>query len=214
MIKVAEFVEMHKQGKVPAATMIKMAAFRNELENSKIATSLLNFVKADMKTTIPHMISYGGGLGIGALIYEGIRKLEKSWTGYKLDSTKEPLFQQMLKLHPELKADQQTQDRAALYFDSLWHFSPSVAQDPLAAGSYIKQALQMHNVAQGPLPDLLKNMTEIQKNIKAGTSDSEYSTPLGAVFLPFKPQGGGLYKSMSSSSEIKTDPNQLSFFKD
>ena len=212
MIKVSEFIAQHKQGKISNATMIKMAAFKAELESSKVATSLLDFVKTDMKQTIPHMIAAGGGLGIGALIFEGIKKIEKSWTGYRLDSSKEPLFAQMIKLHPELAEDEMTKGKAALYFDSLWHFSPSVAQDPLAAGAYIKQALSMHHVAQGPVPDLVKNMTEIQKNIKAGTSDSDYSTPLGAMFLSFKPQGGGVYKAMGDSG-IKTDPNQLSFFR-
>jgi len=209
MIKVSEFIAQHKQGKISNATMIKMAAFKNELEKSAAGASIVDYAKVYAKKTLPGMAVMGGGLGLGALIYEGIRKIEKSWAGYRLDSTKEPLFQQMVKLHPELAEDEETKNRAALYFDSLWHFSPAVAQDPLAAGAYIRQALQMHHVAGGPIPDLVKQLTEIQKNIKAGTSDSEYSTPLGAVFLGLKPQAGSMLKGLNAT-EINFDPTQMS----
>jgi hypothetical protein len=208
MIKVSEFIAQHKQGKISNATMIKMAAFKNELEKNAVGESFLTGIGAKMTESLPGMFATAGGLGIGALIWEGVQKIEKSWMGYKLDSTKEPLFQQMLKLHPELAEDEQTKGKAALYFDSLWHFSPAVAQDPLAAGAYIRQSLQMHHVAGGPIPDLVKQLTEIQKNVKAGTPDSEYSTPLGAVFLSLKPQAGGLKGfDGDKGKEKETSPN-------
>ena len=100
----------------------------------------------------------------------------------------------MLDIHPELKENKETEERAALYFDSLWHFSPTMAQDPLAAGTYIKQALNMHHVSQGPLPEMVQRVTDIQKNIKQSLPEQEYATPLGAVFLPFKPQANKAYK--------------------
>jgi hypothetical protein len=66
----------------------------------------------------------------------------------------------------------------------------------MSAGSYIKQALQMHHVAQGPLPEMVGRITEIQKNIKQSVPESEYSTPMGAVFLSLRPQAGAAYKGM------------------
>ena len=52
----------------------------------------------------------------------------------------------------------------------------------------------MHHVAQGPLPEVVKQTTEIQRNIKGGLPEQEYSTPMGAVFLSLKPQAGGAYR--------------------
>jgi hypothetical protein len=210
MIKVADFIEQHKQGKVSGATLIKMAAFRAELEKTAIGTNFLDSLKGIARTpvgqNIKNMAIIGGSMGIGSLIFEAVRAAEKSWTSYKLEATKQPRFDAMLDLHPELK---EKEDLAARYFDALWHFSPTLAQEPMSAGAYIKQALQMHHVAQGPLPEMVGRITEVQKNIRAASPQAEYSTPMGAAFLSLRPQAGGAYKGVSGR-ESKGDPNQMS----
>jgi len=198
MVKVAEFIAQHRQGKISNATIIKMAAFKAELEKTAAGEKLVGAIRTAFRDQVPTIIAgslgTAAGMSLGGLIFEGIRQLEKHWTAYKLDSIKAPRFEAMLDIHPELKENKETEERAALYFDSLWHFSPTMAQDPLAAGTYIKQALNMHHVSQGPLPEMVQRVTDIQKNIKQSLPEQEYATPLGAVFLPFKPQANKAYK--------------------
>jgi hypothetical protein len=218
MIKISEIEQEHKNGKVSKATMIKMAAFRAELEKSAF-----NF-GSTARVLLPKMQEgaawAAGGVattaalgGIGALIHFGIQELEGAWEQHKLDSNMEPMFQKVILEHPELGEDEKKQNLARKYFDALYHFSPAMAENPLTAGAYIKQALQMHHVAGGPLPEMVEKATQIQKNLSdARDKDkSEYVTPLGAIFLPFKPKSGGIMPNISiaPSGKASDNPAQL-----
>ena len=77
---------------------------------------------------------------------------------------KDPAFKKMLEIHPEL----QEEDKADVmkYFDSLYHFAPSMAKDPLAAGAYIRQTLRMATHG-GPTIDTIKTVTDIESGTGA-----------------------------------------------
>ena len=92
----------------------------------------------------------------------------------KFDKDKERLFQEMLGKHPDLK---EKEDLAAEYFDALSEFSPSVIRSPLAAGAYIKQAIEQHHAAGGPLPQMVRALTEIEKDI-VDARDKRRASPL------------------------------------
>jgi hypothetical protein len=203
MIKVAEIVEEYKKGNVSKATMIKMAAFKAELE--KMGSPFFESISKGLKEFGPDIskgLVYGGVataagagvMGLGSLIHMGIQAMESAWEEHKLPAHMEEMFEKVLVDHPELKETPEKESLARKYFEALHHFSPSMADSPLAAGAYIKQALQMHHVAGGPLPEMVEKATLVQKNLADihDKSKSEYTTPLGAVFLPFKPQAGKL----------------------
>lgn len=197
MIKVSQFIKEYKEGKVSDATMIKMAAFKAELEKTAVGQSFMSGVGKIMKEHIPGIVAGGATMGLGALVYEAIRGAEKMYQDFKLDSMKEPKFDEMLKLHPQLAEDRDVKKRAMLYYDSLWNYAPTVAQDPLAAGAYIKRALEMHHAGGGPLPELLNQVTSIQKDVnqaKMSISDS-HPTPLGGMIMPLKPMPGSAYRT-------------------
>lgn len=72
---------------------------------------------------------------------------------------KDPAFDAMIKMHPELLKEDP--DNVIKYFDSLYHFAPHMAQEPLAAGAYITQMLRAE-VFGGPTVDIVKTVSEVQ----------------------------------------------------
>jgi hypothetical protein len=216
MIKVAEIVEEHKKGNVSAATMIKMAAFKAELEKhagiSEFFKAMEPHLHSHAGVAATAAIAFGGVQGIGSLIHMGIQAMEHAWDKHQLSASMEPMFQAVLVDHPELKETEERENLARKYFEALHHFSPTMAQSPLAAGAYIKQALQMHHVAGGPLPEMVEKATLVQKNQSdiRDKEKSEYTTPLGALFLPFKPKAGGAVSPIDfAKSPTYFDPKQL-----
>jgi hypothetical protein len=163
-----QFVTMYREGKIRPSTMAKAAAFKEELE--KIAGP-------DVSTFLRYLatgLAVSAGIGVAAA---GAKMGIKAYEDYKLDSQKDELFREVLKLHPDLIAQK---ERAKMYFAALIHFSPVVASNPLAAGAYIKQALQYDHVAGGPLPQTVNELTQIQKQTMDARKNSPLS-PLGTV---------------------------------
>jgi hypothetical protein len=244
MIKSADFVEQYKKGKIPASTLVKMAAFRNELETTletktneelmKIAAGMpgmsairnifqrgmqglgdlanwapgavegvkgVKSVAEDFRKGIkyaPHISTVASkeGLPIGQMIaggaifggsmtlfMEAVKAIEGVLVDWKDDLRKPHLFKEMLTLHPALS--EYDVNTVKTYYEALWHFSPIMAENPLAAGAYIRQALTMHHVAGGPLPNSINEITSIQKNWSQGTKDDSEST-MTTVMTPFK----------------------------
>lgn len=74
-------------------------------------------------------------------------------------------FEAMLKEHPQLKQFKPAD--VAKYFNSLNHFAPSMAKDPLAAGAYITQSLKKLSDEElgGPPPDTFSTLTDIEKKM-------------------------------------------------
>ena len=145
MSALGKFIELYKAGKIRPSTMAKAAAFKEELE--KVATPDISTFLRYLATGLA--VSTGLGLAAGAAKI-GIGLYEKS----VIESQKDTLFKEVLKLHPDLTSNK---ERAKLYFEALIHFSPAVAQNPLTAGAYIRQALQYDHVAGGPLPASVGN---------------------------------------------------------
>lgn len=151
---IEEFIKLYNEGKVPMSTMLKAAAFKEELEKVSFGgdlQSFLTYLAAGMG------VSLGLG-GAAALAETAVGAYQK----HKLESSADPLFQEVLQLHPELKENKAL---ARLYFDALMHFSPAVASNPLTAGAYIRQALAYHEQMGGPLPETVNTLTNIQKSV-------------------------------------------------
>jgi len=69
-------------------------------------------------------------------------------------------FKKILEIRPELKNMDQLLIKK--YFDSLRYFAPAIAADPLAAGAYIKQAIQYEEVG-GPPYSTIESLVKTQK---------------------------------------------------
>ncbi len=151
------FIKMAKAGTVPESTIAKMAEFKANLEQHSI-TKVASNGGGGPTINLTKMLLLAGAMGtapyaIGGVVNFVQRILE--------DRKKGPAFQQMLEYHPALKKEDQ--ETIARYFDSVWHFSPHMAQDPLAAGAYIRAALQYHGVYGGPAANMVKDVGSIQK---------------------------------------------------
>lgn len=195
MIKIAEIIQGYREGKVDSSTLIKMAAFREELEKSATFwSSVKSFVSSD-----PVKYMAGGAMAgsVVSAIHEGIKKLESMYDDYKLDQEKMPAFQAMLNMHPSLK---ENESRAKLYFDALWHFDPHYAQEPLSAGSYIRQALNMDHVAGGPLPEMVDKTVQIAKAYNDANKGGRDEGTLGNIFMPIKTLGQEVGKAYINPS--------------
>jgi len=74
-------------------------------------------------------------------------------------------FQKMLEEHPALEKEDPAQ--VAKYWASLYHFAPYMAQDPLAAGAYIRQSLARGYADEfgGPPPDTFNTLSDINKKL-------------------------------------------------
>ncbi len=75
-------------------------------------------------------------------------------------------FQAMLKAHPQLQS--KDPKIVAQYWESLYHFNPAMAEDPLASGAWITQATRSLSGLElgGPAPDSYATLTQIAKQMK------------------------------------------------
>jgi len=126
-----------------------------------------------------------GSLVVGGSLMafqEVVKSIEGKVVDWSQDRKRPKLFEEMLALHPELGENRK---RAELYYEALWHFSPVMASNPLAAGSYIKQALQYDHVAQGPLPASVQELTLIEKNKMQAEENAHGDSFMTTVLSPF-----------------------------
>lgn len=111
------------------------------------------------------------GLGIGAvqIFIDAVHKLVTEQ--YHIYKSKE-YFEKMMKEHPQLK--QFPPKEVAKYFNSLNHFAPNVAKDPLAAGAYLTQSLKKLSSEElgGPPPDTFNTLADIEKKVSDAKNGS------------------------------------------
>lgn len=130
------------------------------------------------KKFLEKVIIAAGILTVGAIAEDIISYLKERGKAAK----SKKYFEQMLEAHPQLqKVDPVT---LARYWSSLYHFSPYLAEDPLAAGAYITQAINRTSNSElgGPPPDTFNILSDIQKKQK-DTSGSDLKKNLIATTL-------------------------------
>jgi hypothetical protein len=176
MNNVKHFTDLYKEGKLSEATLIKMAAFKDEL----VKTS---FMSSGVKNFLTYL---GAGMGLttgAAVMAGGIHAITNAIEEHKTEGEKEPAFKSMLRQHPDLK---EQENLAWMYFESLYHFSPIIATDPLTAGAYIRSAIRMHDTSGGPLPDVVQRLVDVQQKHRDALQKTE--TPWSTVSGGFKGQ--------------------------
>jgi hypothetical protein len=178
-------VKLYEQGKVDDTTMVKMAVFKEKVaELMKEAIS-----PADKKTLLlGAAISAGAGLGAAAVDavsdYFLSRRAKSS-----LDEETEKVFEE---LYSSPEVSKYPKNIAQQYFQTLKHFSPHIATDPLSAKTYLLQMLDWED-AQTSTPistvqvrDLAeieaKSMDALAKRPASKFEISRFTDPLvGAV---------------------------------
>lgn len=99
--------------------------------------------------------------GTGVFIDEMLDWLKENRIQWK----SQDYYQAMLDAHPQLKKEDPK--IVAKYWASLYHFAPYMAQDPLAAGAYIRQTLRQlpNEEFGGPTIDTYSTLTNINKAV-------------------------------------------------
>jgi len=75
-------------------------------------------------------------------------------------------YKKMLDSHPMLKKEDPKV--VAKYWASLYHFAPTMAQDPMAAGAFIRQSIMrgVHDEFGGPPPDTYETLSSVEDKLK------------------------------------------------
>ena len=97
-------------------------------------------------------------------IIDGAGKIKDK---YKASIDRPIQFQAMMKAHPTLA--EHDPEKVNLVFNSIRHFSPALAADPLASGSIVRNVLAVYG-QENPMiaPETAKHLTEIQRNVSGG----------------------------------------------
>lgn len=156
-----KFVELYKAGKVDDTTMYKMAAFEEELKK-----------EADWKSGVIHGLGVGVGLAALKGIDYGIRQGMASFEDKKTGQSAEANFEIVYAREPSI--NRYPKDEARRYFETLLHFAPHMAIEPIATTSWLKEALEWKEQGTEPHRDLIKSLAETQNKIDTGKSQGDF----------------------------------------
>lgn len=126
-----------------------------------------NLIRKGMTSAVTSGITI---LGLGIFIDAVMSALEKRM----LKKQSRAYFEKMLEAYPRLSEEDPVE--IAKYWESLMHFAPTMAADPLAAGAYITQSLRRVSNTElgGPPPDTFATLTDIQRK----SLDNKPTTPI------------------------------------
>ena len=142
-----------------------------ELDDKLAAFSLGNALKGEslLGKVITSLLS---GIALGTA-FQGVDELITYFKRRNIKAKSKEYYQKMIDSNPQLKDF--SVEEIGKYWESLYHFAPHMAQDPLAAGAFITQALRRLSTSElgGPPPDTFATLTDIQKKFKEGRPEDK-----------------------------------------
>jgi len=168
------FVEsMHREaGKLNAMSSpkaLKAEKLRSlAIESGKLEAA--NAGKLGLLRRVGSGFALAAGLVLGASVVDSILdNLKDRYDTYQLKG----YFEKMLEAHPQLKGEDPK--LVAKYWESLAHFSPIMAKDPLASGAFITQSITRISGDQfgGPPPDTYQTLGTIQQRTREGNKKKD-----------------------------------------
>lgn len=155
-----------------------MADPRYDLSDTKGLSKARKTWRSGLKTKVLGGAAIALGITVTAKLVDEIVKYLKE-RNLKAKSTK--YYAQMLDAHPELKKEKPAV--VARYWASLYHFAPYMAQDPLAAGAFIRQSIArgLPEEFGGPAPDTYKTLTDINEGVMKTTQPGSGKDGIGGT---------------------------------
>jgi len=114
--------------------------------------------------------AFAGG-GMAAM--KGINYLGNKAKEFSLSLGKAKAYKDMLDNNPQLGEEDIDARAVQMHFDTLYRFNPEYAQDPLVAGAYVQNAIEMAR----PNLDTVNNLVNARKNMV----DTASRTSQGAI---------------------------------
>lgn len=150
-----------------------MQDFLKEAEFFKKAIKIPNLFKSEKF----HKYLAGVGTSMGAALGTiGTLKMVEMMSEYfrkkRVQAKSKEYYIKMLEKNPQLQ--KHNPEDIAKYWESLNHFAPSMAEDPLAAGAYITQSLNRLSTEEfgGPPPEVINTLADTENKIRGKGSSS------------------------------------------
>ena len=181
MKNVERIIRLYKDGKIDDTTMVKMAVFKE-----KVAELIKESGPGGLtKNQVLMAAAISAGIGLGSQAIESLSNYFVTTRAQKqLDETTKKIFEDIYN-SPEVKSF--PREVAEQYFNTLKHFSPHVASDPLAAKTYLLQMLKWSDEYSAPISTMTvrdlaevenKAMDALNKRPLAGPNIGKFTAPI------------------------------------
>ena len=143
------FVKLYKEGKLDEITMIKMAAFSEELE--KISAG-------DLSRWAPAFAAGAAGI-LTSLVGPVVDSFIDNKMGRDIGNQGDNVFETLYRTSPDI--NKYNKETARQFYNSLMHHSPKLAVDPVSAKSYLINMLVWNDSNTGVPVNLFSELNKI-----------------------------------------------------
>lgn len=180
------FVKLHKEGKIDDVTIIKMAAFKEMLEEELLNKEAMGPLQAAGLAALMGAASGAAALGVDAYLDSKEKKQQEEAAKYVL----ERLYQD-----PEIK--KYPQEILENNFEALYKVSPHIASNPIAAKSYLLNMLAWSDSPTGVPITHFSEMAKFQESVSKAQGGGGRGNSMGSVI--FSPVGSMAEKAGPSN---------------
>ncbi len=156
MSYVKRIMKLYGEGKVDDTAMVKMAVFRE-----KVAELMKEAISTPDRNILLFGAAITAGAGLGQAAVETVsdyfisRRAKKS-----LEEDAQKVFDE---IYDSPEVGKYSREEAQKYFQTLKHFSPHIATDPLSAKTYLLQMLSWSDESQAPISTTsVRDLAEIE----------------------------------------------------
>ncbi len=114
-------------------------------------------------------------------------------------------YEKMLEEHPTLMKEKP--ELVAKYWNSLYHFAPHMAKDPLSSGAFIKQSInQGLEELGGPSPDIVQGLTNVEQQSQNAQRLGQTGKFMGGIDFNEANPMKGITQSLITA-DVKKNPD-------
>ena len=173
-----KFLKLYKEGKVDETTIIKMAVFKEKVVELIKEASAMGAGKVLTRKDLLLAAGFSAAIGIGSAAIESAADyfLDRK-ANTDTEKRMQDVFEQVYNT-PEISGSF-SREQAMEYFNTLKHFSPHIAQEPVAAKTYLLNLLTWSDLSGAPASVVtLRELADMQSKKERGRFDT------GAMIRP------------------------------